>query len=331
MKALVTGGGGFLGGAIVRMLLDKGDTVRSFSRSSYAELDALGVETVRGDLADSEAVSRAAEGCDTVFHVAAKAGVWGAYDDYYKANVAGTENIIQACGTHGIPKLVYTSTPSVTFKGSEDGVDESEPYAENFLCHYAATKTVAEKAVLAANSDELATVALRPHLIWGPGDTNLVPRIISRAKSGKLFIIGDGSNKVDSTYIDNAAEAHVLASSALEPGAPCAGKAYFITNGEPLTMRDLLNKILAAAELPKANRSIPPRAAYAIGAVMEAVFGIIGIKQEPKITRFVARQLSTAHWYDISAAKRDFGYEPRVSIDEGMKRLAEWLNKSGDS
>jgi nucleoside-diphosphate-sugar epimerase len=326
MKALVTGGGGFLGKTIVKQLLTQGDTVRSLSRSAYPELDALGVETVRGDLADEAAVGKAVQGCDIVFHVAAKAGVWGPYEDYYDCNVTGTRNILKACKDHGVSKLVYTSTPSVTFAGKdEEGVDESIGYAETFLNHYAKTKALAEQRVLGANAENLSTVALRPHLIWGPEDNHLVPRVIDRAKKGKLKLVGSGRNLVDSVYVDNAAEAHLLAANALAPEASCAGKAYFITNGEPLPMADLLNKILAAADLPPVTRSVPPAIAYGVGATLEKVYGLLGRPDEPIMTRFVARQLATAHWFDITAAKRDLGYTPRVSIDEGMNRLAAWL------
>ena len=326
MRALVTGGGGFLGGAIVARLLNRGDTVRVLARGDYPALAARGVECQRGDLGDLGAVRRAAEGCDVVFHVAARAGVWGPYDAYYQPNVVGTENVIAACRQLGVPKLVHTSTPSVTFEGrDEDGIDESAPIARNFLCHYARTKALAEQRVLEADGPRLATVALRPHLIWGPGDNHLVPRILARAKAGRLRLVGRGMNRVDSTYIDNAAEAHLLAADALAPGSPCAGKAYFISNGEPLPMGALINRILAAGGLPPVTRRIPAWAAWGVGAAMEAAWRLAGREEEPLMTRFVARQLATAHWFDIGAARRDFGYVPRVSIDEGMRHLANWL------
>ncbi len=330
MKILVTGGGGFLGRGIVKRLVKKGWTVRSFSRSAdYPELSAWGVELHAGDLGDFEAVRRAVRGMDLVFHVAAQAGVWGAYAQYYRANVTGTRNVIEACRQEGITRLVYTSSPSVVFAGKdENGVDESVPYPGRYLCAYPATKALAEQMILKANSNALATVALRPHLIWGPGDPHLVPRILSRARSGKLRLVGDGTNLVDSTYIDNAVEAHLAAASRLAPGAPCAGKAYFITNGEPISMAELLNRILAAAGLPPVTRTISPAIAYGVGALLETVYRLAGIKKEPLMTRFVARQLAAAHWFNISAAKRDLGYTPAITLDEGMKRLAAWLKAS---
>ncbi len=327
MKALVTGGGGFLGGAIVRQLVERGDTVRSFCRNRYEKLDALSVEQIEGDLEDHDRVGEAVKGCDVVFHVAAKTGVWGKYYPYYETNVVGTQNVIEACQQRGVSRLIYTSTPSVAFRGvDQEGVDESEPLPEHFLCHYAKTKATAEQVVLQANGERVYTVALRPHLIWGPGDTQLVPRIIERARAGKLRLVGGGEKLVDTNYIDNAATAHVLAANKLGPKAACAGKAYYITNGEPWPMKKIINSILEAGGETTIDRSVSPGAAYALGGLFESLYRVTGREQEPPMTRFVAKQLSTAHWYDISAARRDLGYEPLVSMEEGMRRLRASLN-----
>jgi nucleoside-diphosphate-sugar epimerase len=335
MKALVTGGGGFIGGAVCRQLLERGDSVRSYSRGEYPELEQMGIEVVRGDIANAEAVARAAEGCDIVFHAAAKAGVWGSRGDYERINVTGTRCVIDACRARGVTRLVFTSSPSVVFDGGDqNGIDESVPYPRKHLAHYPRTKAAAEAMVLDANGPALATVALRPHLVWGPGDNHLVPRVIARGKKAQLRAVrqpGAPPKLVDSTFIDNAASAHVDAGSKLSPGGPIAGKAYFISNGEPLVLEDLLNRILDAAGLPRIERSIAPRVAYAAGAALElahAALQWIGIDSEPRLTRFVARQLATAHWFDLSAARRDLGYEPRVSIAEGMEQLAAWLQSN---
>jgi nucleoside-diphosphate-sugar epimerase len=327
-KVLVTGGGGFLGSSIVRMLLDKGLTVRSLQRSDSPELKKLGVEIIRGDISDRDTVINAAEGCDMIFHVAAKAGVWGDYDAYYQCNVTGTKNIIDACQAHNIRKLIYTSSPSVVFAGDdEENINESTPYPDHFLTAYQKTKALAEQMVIEANNKSLATVALRPHLIWGPGDPHLVPRIIERAKAGRLRLVGKQYKLVDSTYIDNAALAHILAAEALETNAVCSGKTYFISNGEPLPMAGLINKILATASLPPVTKTIPTQLAYSIGIVMEIVYKLFKLKGEPIMTRFVARQLSCAHWYDLTAAKKDLGYQAKVTIEEGMEILKTSLNK----
>jgi 2-alkyl-3-oxoalkanoate reductase len=329
VKALVTGGGGFLGGVIVRMLHERGDEMRSFSRSDYPALTALGVEQHHGDLGDLAAVSAAAKGCDIVFHVAAKAGIWGDYADFHRANVTGTANVLEACRANGIGRLVYTSSPSVVFDGSDvEGGDESLPYPPYYEAHYPKTKALAEQMVLAANSPELATVALRPHLIWGPGDNHLVPRILARGRAGKLRRIGERTNLVDTVYVDNAARAHLLAADRLAPGSPPAGKSYFISNGQPIPLWEMINRILAANHIPPVVRSISPGLAYMVGCICEGLWGMLRLTGEPPMTRFVAHELSSAHWFDISAARRDLGYRPEVSIDEGLLRLREWLQNS---
>lgn len=326
MKALVTGGGGFLGGVIVRMLHERGDEVRSFSRGAYQNLTSLGVEQIRGGLEDREAVLKAAEGCDIIFHVAAKAGIWGSYQDFYRANVSGTEHIIAACRKNGINKLVYTSSPSVVFDGSDvEGRNESLPYPDSYEAHYPATKAIAEQLVLAANSPELAVISLRPHLIWGPGDNHLTPRIIAKGMSGKLRRIGSRQNLVDTVYVDNAARAHLQAADILSPGSCVAGKCYFISNGEPLPLWEMVNRILAAADLPPVTKVISPKMALTIGCICEGLWTLFRLSGEPPMTRFVAHELASAHWFDISAARRDFGYHPDISVEEGLLRLRNWL------
>jgi nucleoside-diphosphate-sugar epimerase len=330
MKALVTGGGGFLGGAIVRMLVERGDAVVSYSRSHYAALDMLGVEQFCGDIADSAALTAAAKGCDIIFHVAAKAGVWGDYNEYFRANVAGTEAVLATCRANGIQRLVATGSPSVVFDGNDiEGGDESLPYPEHYEAHYPQTKMLAERAVLAANSAELATVSLRPHLIWGPGDNHLVPRIIQKARAGRLKRIGSRPCLADTVYIDNAARSHLLAADRLSSGAQISGKAYFITNDEPVPLWKMVDRILAAAGMPPVAGEVSPGVARLIGIGCETIWGVLKLSGEPPMTRFVANELSTAHWFDISAAKRDLGYYPEVSIEEGLQRLKEWLPVSG--
>jgi nucleoside-diphosphate-sugar epimerase len=204
-------------------------------------------------------------------------------------------------------------------------VDESVPYPSYFEAHYPKTKAIAERLILRANDDDLATVALRPHLIWGPGDTNLIPRILARARAGRLRRIGKASKRIDSVYIDNAAEAHVLAADRLAPGSPIAGKVYFISQGEPVPLWDLVNRILAAAGLPPVTRTVPVWAARLAGWALEGVWGLLGRQEEPPMTRFLAGELATAHWFNLSAARRDLGYEPHVSIEEGLRRLAVYF------
>ena len=325
MKLLVTGGGGFLGQALCRALLAQGHAVTSFSRSRHAALDALGVRQLQGDLGDRDAVLRAfAEGFDAVLHNAAKAGTWGSYQSYFDANVTGTRNVIAACRAHGIGRLVHTSTPSVVHRATHpvEGLGaEDVPYGEGVKAAYAVTKIIAELEVLAANDAQLATVALRPRLIWGPGDTQILPKLVARARSGRLRLVGDGANLIDTTYIDNAAQAHVDALDHLHPAAACAGRAYFISNGEPWPLREVLNGLLRAAGAPEVHKTLPFRAAYAIGTVCEALWTALPLPGDPPMTRFLAEQLSTAHWYSMAPAARDFGYVPKVTMAEGLARL----------
>jgi nucleoside-diphosphate-sugar epimerase len=326
MRALVTGASGFLGGALARRLREQGYAVVVLQRSPAPELEELGIAVRRGDLADPRAVRDAAAACDVVFHVAAKAGHWGAYHEYYASNVLGTQAVIDACLAHGIRRLVYTSTPSVVHAGGDlEGIDESAPIATHFRAHYPATKAEAERRVLAANSARLSTVALRPHLIWGPGDRHLLPRIVARAKAGRLRFVGPPGKRIDTTWIDNAVDAHLAAAERLVPGAAHAGRAYFISNGEPIAAEDMINRLLDCAGLPPEHRRIPYPVAFAVGALMEAAWTLLRLRGEPWMTRFLAEQLATAHWYDISAAARDFGWRPRVSLEQGFARLkASW-------
>lgn len=328
MKALVTGAGGFLGRYLVEALLAQGSEVRTLGRGEYPFLQRPGVENIRGDIRDRQATVAACQGMDVVYHAAALAGIWGPWNDFYSINVQGTRHILAGCQEHGVPKLVYTSSPSVTFSCEpQEGIDESTPYSETWLCYYPQTKALAEQEVLAANRPELLTCALRPHLIWGPGDQHLIPRLIARARSGRLRRVGDGQNLIDMIYVENAAAAHLQAAAALSAESPVAGQAYFLSQGEPVNCWDWINEILALADLPPIKKSISFRAAWNVGATLERIFGLLRVRREPPMTRFLAAQLSHAHYFDISRARRDFGYSPGVSTAEGMRRLQAWLRE----
>ncbi len=328
VKVLVTGGGGFLGKAIVRRLLHRGDEVFSFSRGDYPELSEMGVTQLRGDLGDKEAVEKACREMNLVFHTAARAGVWGKYEDFYRTNVTGTQNIIDACKKHHVKRLIYTSSASVIYNGKNMiGKDESLPYPDRYMTHYPKTKAMAEKKVIGAADKDLSALVLRPHLIWGPEDNHLVPRIIERAH--RLAIVGNGKNIADTIYIDNAAEAHLMAADKLLENPELSGNIYFISQDDHIPVWEMINRILAAAGRPPVKRRIPAALAWLAGGILELIYKTAGIQSEPRMTRFVARELATSHWYDISAAKRDLGFFPRVSTEEGLKRLEKWLREKG--
>jgi len=326
MKILVTGGGGFLGSAICRQLLARGDEVIAYQRSANEELDHLGATIVRGDITDAGLLSSSLKSVDAVIHTAAKAGLSVNYDDFFRPNVTGTENVISACLNNSICKLVFTSSPSVTHAdGDIEGGDESLPYAEHYNSPYPATKALAEQLVMGANCPELHTVSLRPHLIWGPGDNHLLPHLLERAKAGKLKLPGP-DKLIDTVYIDNAARAHLLALDRLETTPEIVGgKTYFISNDEPLPQKQVIGGLLKAAGLDVDIQPISPYLAIAAGTVFETTWKLLRLKSEPPLTRWSAEHLSTAHWYDISAAKRDLGYKAEISFVEGLKRLSTAL------
>ncbi len=326
--ALVTGGGGFLGSAIARLLTARGDRVLSFSRGVHPELARHGVTHRRGDITDAAALVRACEGVDVVFHTAAKPPPWGAFAEYRATNVTGTANVIAACRAQGVKRLIHTSTPSVIFDGRDmEGVNESTPYPARWHSHYAATKAAAEQRVTAAAAGGLSAVVLRPHQVWGPGDPHFVPRILARAR--RLKRIGDGKNLVDTTYIDNAAAAHLLAADRLREDPGLSGRIYFISQGEPVPAWEMIDAILAAAGRGPVTGRVSHRTVRFLGWVCEGLYRGLRLPGEPPMTRFVADALARAHWFDISAARRDLGYTPAVSTGEGLRRLTDWFKTNG--
>jgi len=326
MNAVVTGGGGFLGAAIVRQLAARGDRVLSISRSHHSELDELGVEQQSVDLRDPGAVHGALRDADCVFHVAAKTDVWGARADFEQTNVVGTKNVIEAARAAGTGRLVFTSSPSVCFDGkSHVNASNDLPYAARFLSPYPETKARAERAVLAANAGDLLTCALRPHLIIGPGDPHLVPRLLAKAAAKKLAIVGPGDNEVSLTYVENAAHAHLCAADRLEPGAPHAGQAYFIAQLEPVQLWPWINTLLRRLDLAPVTRRVPLGVARSAGALLEVIWRALRLDGEPPMMRFVAAQLATSHSYSMEPARRDFGYREQVSLAEANERLVQSL------
>jgi nucleoside-diphosphate-sugar epimerase len=322
MKILVTGGGGFLGQAIVKRLLARGDQVRVLNRRHYPKLEALGVDCRVGDVADRKAVVDASRGVEAIFHVAAKAGSGLDRAAFYAANVDGTDHVLAACQTHGIAHLIYTSSPSVVHTGGDiEGGDESLPYPDHFVAPYPETKALAEQRVLAASALGLNTIALRPHLIWGPGDNQLLPRLIEKNRRGIRLPAPD--KLIDTVYIDNAADAHIQALTALQAKPSIAGRAYFISNGEPMAIQAVMGQLLEAAGQVPRIQSVSLPVAKAMGGVVEGVWRALRLTSEPPVSRFVVEHLSTAHWYRLDRARDDLGYAPQVSMAQGFERLRE--------
>lgn len=336
----ITGASGFIGGKIAERLLVAGRRVRVLARQPLPALEKLGAEIVRGDLDNSAALLRGSTGAGTVFHVAGRVGVWGPAQDYFRVNVEGTRHVIAACRAATVPRLVYTSSPSVVYHGGDlSGVDESAPRCTQAPCAYPTSKAAAEQLVRAAHSPELSTVSLRPHLVWGPGDKNVVPRVLALARQGRLKIIGPGKNRVDVTHITNVVDAHLLAEQVMavchiiddkHPGRENpGGRAYFITNGEPVVLWDWINQLLRGLGIPEITKHVPLPVAYAAGGVLEGLWRVLPLKGEPPMTRFVAKEMATDHWFNISAARRDLGYAPRITMAAGTAELITHLKQGG--
>jgi nucleoside-diphosphate-sugar epimerase len=323
-NVLVTGGGGFLGKAIVKKLLMKKLRVTSFSRNFYRDLDSMGVLQIQGDLSDTSSILTAFKDIDVVFHVAAKPGIWGDFNDYFKVNVTGTENVIKSCFINNVKQLIYTSSPSVIFDENDmENVDESVPYPEKYLAPYPLTKAMAEKLVRNAVNKGLKAIIIRPHLIWGPYDNHLVPGILKRAT--RLKCVGRKDDLVDTIYVDNAADAHVWASEKLISNPSLSGNIYFVSQDDPVSKWEMANSFLDAAGLPPIKGHVSAKTAYMAGSLFEIVYRFFRVQKEPPITKFTAKELSTSHWFDISRAKKDLGYYPKISTKEGLLKLREWL------
>jgi 2-alkyl-3-oxoalkanoate reductase len=323
MRVLVTGATSLLARRTAESVLARGDEVVVLQRHP----SPLDTTQVLGDIRDADAVFRAAKGCDAIVHVAAKVGVVGDWEDYRSINVDGTANVIAAARHQGVERLVYVSTPSVAHAGhSLVGAGAEPPVIGRKNAYYAESKAMAERLAIAASCPALAVVAIRPHLVWGPGDTQLVGRIVDRARAGRLALVGGGAALIDTTYIDNAADALVAALDSVHPGASCDGRAYVIANGEPRPIRELILGICAAAGVDVSPRRVPLRLAIGVGAMVERAWSLRSTDEEPPLTRFLAEQLGTAHWFDPRPARDDLGYVPKVSIDAGLSRLADWFS-----
>ena len=348
-SVLVTGGTGFLGSHLIARLLEAGRPVTVVSRSPQPQLVARGIRVVVGPLHKPSVCEEAVVGAATVFHVAARVGVWGRYADFHRDNVVATETLLKAAQAGGVERFVHTSTPSVVYNGHDlADANESLPLTTDCPSPYPLTKAQAEAAVIAANREGFLTTALRPHLIWGIGDPHLVPRILARARAGYLRVVGEGKNRVDMVHITNATQAHLDAEQALADfnyigysssetaddkreddsdlgrKSP-AGQAYFITNNEPVNLWDWINTLLTSLGEPPLTKSISLKTASRLGAIAETVWKTLRLNGEPPMTRFIAAELAKDHWFDLTAAKRDLDYTPKVTMEQGTAELIEEL------
>jgi len=326
VKILVTGARSLLLGNVARVLYERGDEVVCLQRTKAEFVGSEDVQQVLADIRDTDAIAHASRGCDAVIHGAAKVGVVGTAPEFHEINVDGTANVLLACQTNDVHRFVHVSTPSVAHAGTSIVGAVAEPAVVGRRgSFYAETKAIAEQMAIAANSSHMAAVAIRPHLVWGPGDEQLVGRIVERALKGRLVMVGQGNALVDATYIDNAVTALVAAVDAAVPGAACAGNAYVIANGEPRTVRELMQGICIAAGVAFSPRHVPMSIAVKIGSAMEVVWPRLNMG-EPPLTRFVAEQLGTAHWFDPRPARNDLQWMPHVTMDDGFLHLQQWFS-----
>ena len=321
----MTGTGSLLLGGLASELLRRGDEVVCLQRRPAAFMGHQNAHEVLADICNTDAVALAAKGCDAIIHGAARVGVVGSQKEFYDTNVLGTENILRAAEQLSISRLVFVSTPSVAHTGASlVGAPAGRAEIGRSRSYYAESKAIAERTVLNARNSQLAVVAIRPHLVWGPGDTQLVGRIVERAKSGRLAVVGTGNALVDSTYIDNAISAHIAALDALHIGSACDGKAYVVSNGEPRTVNELMRSMCESAGVPFEPRHLSLTLGIRLGSLVERLWPLMQ-SSEPPITRFIAEQLGTAHWFDQRVVHNDLKWAPSVTLDEGFEQLTQWF------
>jgi nucleoside-diphosphate-sugar epimerase len=318
MKVLVTGASGMLGRSSALAFLARGDDVTVLQRRP----SGLDVRQVLGDVADPHVVRRAASGQDVVVHLAAKVDVVGRWHDYERTNVVGTREVVAACRTAGAGRLIHVSSPSVAHTGQPlvgAGAGPADP--ANARGHYARSKAIAEQVALGADGADLAVLVVRPHLVWGPGDTQLVARLVTRAAAGQLPVLGSGAALIDTTYVDNAVDALM---AAVDRCGPAHGQALVVSNGEPRPVEEIVRRVCRAAEVPPPARHVPARVGRFAGSVLDRVWAVTGRQDTPPLTRFVAEQLTTAHWFDQRRTREVLDWSPAVDLDEGFRRLASW-------
>ena len=322
MRVLVTGASGLLGRTVADTLAQRGEAVTVLQRRA----SGTGHREVLGDIADPATIAAAVQGQDAVIHLAAKVNVVGPWEDYRRTNIEGTRSLVEQAVASDVQRFVQVSSPSVAHAGSSlAGVGAGPADPARARGNYARSKAAAELIALGADGDDLAVVALRPHLVWGPGDTQLIGRILARAKAGRLPQVGRGTSLVDTTFVTNAADAII---AAVDRAESAHGQALVVTNGEPRPIGELIRDIGLAGGAPPPRVRVPAGLAWVAGAAVEgamalceAVPGLPSI-EEPPLTRFLAEQLSTAHWFDQRHTRAVLDWSPRVDLEEGLRLLA---------
>ncbi|MCS6710786.1 NAD-dependent epimerase/dehydratase family protein [Brachybacterium sp. EF45031] len=320
MTVLVTGASGMLGRTVAETLRDRGEQVLTFQRRPAG---IPGTRDITGSLTDPAAVRRAVEGADAVIHLAAKVGIAGTEADFARVNIDGTRTLVEALQAQGGGRLVNISSPSVAHLGRAIvGLGATPPDPQRARGPYARTKAAAEQLAMAADGQHgLLVTSIRPHVVWGPGDTQLVGRIVERSAAGRLPLLDDGLALIDTTYVTNAADAIVAALDRLDE---VHGESFVVTNGEPRTVRDVLGGWCDAAGVPRPRWKVPGSVARLAGRVIENVVAALPGEKEPPMTEFLAEQLSTAHWFDQRTTRERLQWTPAVSLDEGFARVADW-------
>jgi 2-alkyl-3-oxoalkanoate reductase len=319
VRVLVTGASGMLGRSTAQVLMSRGDEVTVLQRRP----SGLACREVLGDITDAQAVERAVNSQEAVLHLAAKVDVSGRWADYERINIDGTSNVVDACRSGRVSRLVHVSSPSVAHGGAPlVGVGAAPADPAGARGNYSRSKAIAELCALSADSDELRVLVIRPHLVWGPGDTQLVKPVVDRARQRRLPIVAGGAALIDTTYVDNAAAALV---AALDACGPVHGEALVVSNGEPRPIKEILLRLCAAAGVRGPTISVPFAVAWLAGGVADAASAITRQRIRPALTRFTAEQMATAHWFDQRRSRDALNWSPHVSLDDGFARLAEWF------
>lgn len=318
-KCLITGVSGFVGKALAKRLVELGYKVIGISRRDVPELKELGVEILSVDITSSKINPTIFKDVKTVFHVAAKVDMWGKWSEFYETNFLSTQRLLLLAKEAGVKNFIYTSSPSVIADGTGlKGVNESYPYPKKFHAHYPHTKALAEKLVLSKHTDNFRTIALRPHLIFGPNDTGLTPTIIDKAKKGDLMIVGGGKNLVDFTFIDDCVEAHIQAAKALDNKVEVGGQPYFISQGDPYPLWKWVDRVLELHGVSKLNKKISFKVAYSVASILEVLSIITG--KAPKLSKFLVQEMATDHYFCIDSARKNLDYSPRFTVEEAINR-----------